>query len=904
MLTGRVSRAGDGWLAGHRIQGRVLVPGAALVEMALRAGDEAGCPVLEDLALEAPLELPESGGVQVQVIVDPPEGEGTARTVAVHARPDDDPDGPFTRHATGRVTATASEDTTVEAWQGAWPPADATAVDLADAYDRLAERGYDYGAGFQGLTALWQDGSTRYAEVVLSKEHTGDHGPDAFGLHPALLDAALHTLLIDSSDGVDNADDGIRVPFAWSKVVLHATAATHLRVQAVAVGPDTVEITLFDAEGGPVAEVGELTMRTLAAAPQPTADLYTVRWTPRELPADVPDATGWATLGPVAPVPDSAVRHHPHLADLLATDDPPTAVVYAPAPGGEPTPTAAHRAVQDLLTLLQQYLDEPRLADTPLVVLTRHAHTAEPDPVHAALWGLARTAQAEHPGRIHLVDTDDHPDTRTHLPHALAHTLTTDTPQLTLHHGTPHTPHLTHLPSEGDDTGQALGRRNGTVLITGGAGALGGLVARYLAATHGVRHLLLAGRRGIDTPGAPELREQLREAGAQATFARCDLTDRDAVARMLAEIPDDRPLTAVVHAAGVVADATIASLTPEALREVLAPKVDAATHLDELTRDLDLDAFVLFSSVAGVLGTPGQGNYAAANAWLDGLAARRRARGQAGQALAWGLWGDVGGTGGMGAALGDAELARWHRSGIAPLTPELGLASLDAALRTRTPNVIPVRMDLPALRAQAEAGDVPYLLRDFAPRRRARRVAAGTATGTTALAARLAGLDAEAQDAELVGLVRTQAALVLGYDDAAAIDADQDFKALGFDSLTAVELRNRVNAAAGVRLAPTVVFNYPTPAGLARHLRDEVLGAVTAATATTVTAAAVDAEDPVVVVGMACRYPGGVSSPGELWDLVWSGGEGVSEFPTDRGWSADLFDADPGVSGKSYARHG
>ncbi|WP_234380637.1 type I polyketide synthase [Streptomyces sp. CMB-StM0423] len=896
VLTGRISRARDGWLTGHRIQGRVLVPGAALVEMALRAGDEAGCPVLEDLTLEAPLELPETGGVQIQVTVDPAEDRGSARTVTVHARPDDDPDRPFTRHATGRLTPVI-DDAAGEPWQGAWPPAGVEGADLAGAYDRLAELGYDYGSGFQGLTALWQDGSTRYAEVVLPEEHSGEHGPDSFGLHPALLDAALHTLLVDSGD---SPDAGIRVPFSWSKVALHATAATHLRVKAATVGPDTVELTLFDAEGGPVAEIGELTLRTLAAEPQATADLYTLRWTPQQLPAAATDLTGWATLGPAAPVPDTAARHHPDLTALLAADQQPTAVVYAPGPG-DATPAAAHLAVHDLLTLLQHYLAEPRLTDTPLVLLTRHAHTAEPDPVHAALWGLARTAQGEQPDRIHLLDTDDHPDTRTHLPSALAHALTT--PQLALHVGTPHTPHLTHLPPPGD-AGQALGRRNGTVLITGGAGALGGLVARHLVATHGVRHLLLAGRRGIDTPGASELQEELRAAGAEATFARCDLTDRDAVARMLAGLPGDRPLTAVIHAAGVVADATIASLTPEALRDVLAPKIDAATHLDELTRDLDLDAFVLFSSIAGVLGTPGQGNYAAANAWLDALAARRRAQGLAGQALAWGLWGDVGGNGGMGAALGEAELARWHRSGIAPLTPELGLASFDAALRTRTPNVIPVRMDLPALRAQAEVGEVPYLLRDFAPRRRARRVAAaGTAAGTSALAARLAGLDAEAQDAELVGLVRTQAALVLGYDDAAAVDAEQDFKALGFDSLTAVELRNRVNAAAGVRLAPTVVFNYPTPAGLARHLRDEVLGAVTASAATA-PVTAVNADDPVVVVGMACRYPGGVTSPAELWDMVWSGGEGISEFPADRGWGADLFDADPGKSGKSYARHG
>ncbi|MGW0338113.1 type I polyketide synthase, partial [Streptomyces sp. NPDC003011] len=495
------------------------------------------------------------------------------------------------------------------------------------------------------------------------------------------------------------------------------------------------------------------------------------------------------------------------------------------------------------------------------------------------------------------------------LPHTLTHALTTHTPQLTLHHGTPHTPHLTHLHQPDEPTASLNWREDGTVLITGGAGALGSLVARHLVAKHGVRHLLLTGRRGGDTPGAQELRERLEELGAEVTFARCDVADRDAVARLLASVPEDRPLTAVLHAAGVLADATITSLTLEAVDAVLMPKADAAAHLDELTRDVDLDAFVLFSSVAGLLGTPGQGNYAAANSCLDALAARRRAQGLPGQALAWGLWGDTGDTGdtgGMGAALGDTDLARWARTGIAPLTPELGLAALDAALRTRMPNIVPARIDRPALRAQAGTGEVPFLLRDFVARPARRTAASGTASGmSSAVAARLTGLDEPAQHAELLGLVRAEAARVLGHDSAAGIDPDQDFKALGFDSLTAVELRNRVNSAAGIRLAPTVVFNHPTPAGLARHLRDELLGDAAAdAEPPSASVAVTDGDDPVVVVGMGCRYPGGVVSPEGLWDLVWSGGEGISEFPVDRGWPEDLFDGDPGRSGKSYARHG
>ncbi|MFJ4689684.1 type I polyketide synthase, partial [Streptomyces sp. NPDC088789] len=909
VLTGRVARSTHGWLTGHEIRDRVLLPGAALVEMALRAGDESGCPVLEEFTLEAPLKLPESGGLQLQLTVEPPEADGSAlRAVAVHARPDDDPTRPFSRCATGRLAP--QEEPSGGDWQGAWPPAGAQPVDLVGAYEELAGRGYTYGSGFQGLTGVWRVGPVRYAEVTLPDEHTGSHGPDAFGLHPALLDAALHTLLVDS----DNTD--VRVPFAWTRVRLYATGATHLRVKAVPTGPDSVEITLYDGEGRLVAEVGEMSLRTLTA--EADADhLYTLRWTPQPLPARTVDPSGWAVLG--APHLLADARHYRDLSTLV--DDSghePEAVLYAP-PRGVPVGEAVHA----LLALLQQYLSEPRLADVPLTVLTRHAHALDPgdpvDPAHAALWGLTRTAQTENPDRIHLLDTDDDP---THL----ARALTTATPQLALRDTTLHTPHLArlHLPEEPDTAGPL--RQDGTVLITGGAGALGSLVARHLVATHGVRHLLLTGRRGSDTPGVSELRAELRRLGAQVDFVRCDVSDRQALAEVLASVPEDRPLTAVVHTAGVLADATLAALTPEAVDAVLAPKVNGAMHLDELTRDLDLDAFVLFSSVAGLLGTPGQANYAAANAALDALAAQRNARGLPGQSLAWGLWGDVNstvgtdrsegtpgtdgkgdsvGAGGMGATLRDTDLARWSRTGIAPLTPALGLASIDAALRTRTPHLVPVRLDLPALRTWSGGGEIPFLLRNFATRPARRTAAGATPAGASTLTARLSGLEESTIQAELLGLVRAEAARVLGHSSAGTIDPEQDFKALGFDSLTAVELRNQVNAAAGIRLAPTVVFNHPTPTALARHLRDELLGAATA-TAHPVAAApsATEVDDPIVVVGTACRYPGGVASPEDLWHLVRSAGEGISEFPQDRGWDVDLFDEDPGRSGKSYTRHG
>ncbi|MEO3845056.1 SDR family NAD(P)-dependent oxidoreductase, partial [Streptomyces sp. B22F1] len=834
---------------------------------------------------------------------------------------------------------------------------------------------------------------------------------------------------------------------------------------------------------------------------------------------------------------------------------------------GAPTPAAAHQAVHDLLTLLQQYLAEPRLTDTPLVLLTRHAHAlpTDPDPAtdpaHTALWGLARSAQAEHPGRIHLVDTDDRPDTRTHLPHALAHALTHT--QLALHHGTAHTPLLTHLrddppltppadagawrldtatpgtieslrllpapeasaplapgtvrvsvraaglnfrdvlmalgmyPGEqimgsegagvvtevgpgvtdlapGDrvlgllphsfgpvavadrrmlapmpegwtfaqaaavpvvfltayyglrDLGRLakgdavlvhaatggvgmaavqlarhwgadvyataspskqgllrelglpeeriassrdldfverfrrasggagmnvvlnslarefvdaslellpaggrfveMGKTDiraaadvaerhpgvayrafdlmeagpdriremlaeivtllesdvlaplplrtwdvrrapeayrfmsqarhvgkivltvpvppdpaGTVLVTGGTGALGAQVARHLATVHGVRHLLLTSRRGMDAPGAAALRAELAALGAEATVAACDVSRREDVVRLLAGVPAEHPLTAVVHAAGVTADGTVETLDAAAVDRVLAPKVDAVAHLDELTRGLDLAGFVLFSSIAGTLGTAGQGNYAAANAWLDGLAQRRQAQGRPAVSLAWGYWAEESELSGH---LSDADVARLSRTGILPLATAEGLALLDEAVALGDAAVVPARLS-----TRAEEGvAVPAVLRQVV--RPARRTAAADdSPAAGGSRAQLTELPAAERSEALVRLVRTHAAAVLGHGSANSVPRDAAFKTIGFDSLAAVELRNRLNAATGLRLPATAVFDNPTAEALAALVDGELPGAPA-------TAAPADA---------------GAGSLGELEDMLAAG---------------------------------
>ncbi|MGW7825271.1 SDR family NAD(P)-dependent oxidoreductase, partial [Streptomyces puniciscabiei] len=391
---------------------------------------------------------------------------------------------------------------------------------------------------------------------------------------------------------------------------------------------------------------------------------------------------------------------------------------------------------------------------------------------------------------------------------------------------------------------------DGTVLITGGTGGLGSLLARHLVTRHGVRHLLLAGRRGPDAPGARGLRAELTEHGAQVEVVACDLTAPGAVRDLLGAVPDEHPLTAVVHTAGVLDDGVLDALTSDRLDTVLRPKADVAWQLHEQTRDLDLAAFVLYSSTAGLMGSPGQANYAAANAFLDALAEHRRAHGLTALSLRWPGWAQD--VGGMTADLTERDLRRTSALGLPPLTAEQGLALFDAALATDAAALAP----LPFGGAPLPPGvAVPALLRGLV--RPGRRSAGGGTVTRGALVDRLAALPADERRRYLVELVRAEAAGVLGHDTGEAVDADHEFRRLGVDSLTAIELRNRLAGATGLQLPTTLVFDYPTPRRLAVHLLGELVeeGVVGASRIAEPAARPAQAE-PLAIVGMACRYPG------------------------------------------------
>ncbi|MEU2396335.1 type I polyketide synthase, partial [Streptomyces sp. NPDC007369] len=877
LLTGRLSAATHPWLADHTVMGSVLLPGTAFVELALRAGEQIGCDLVDDLTLAAPLVLPEEGGVELQIAVAAPDESGR-RAVVFHSRGDAaEDDEPWTRNATAVLAEGAAESPAFDL--SAWPPAGAKPVPVAGLYDLLADSGFGYGPVFRGLRAAWRQGEDVYAEVGIGAET--QPGAEQFTIHPALLDSVLHAIGLGSL--VEDTGRA-RLPFSWSGVSVYSAGADALRVRLSRAGGDAVRLEIADAAGAPVASVDSLALR--AFSPEQLArsgdghrdSLFRVEWV--DASAGDGPFDDWLVLGENAQV----------FADLAGLgvaaaeggEIPAALVVPCTEPAGEDTAAAVHAATGRALGLVKEWLADERFTDARLVFLTRGAVAAVPgdgvpDLVQAGVWGLVRSAQSENPGRFVLVDLDADADGDGDVAARLSAALASGESETAVRDGAVLVPRLART-TTADDSSPQWGTE-GTVLVTGASGSLGGLLARHLVAEHGVRRLLLVSRRGGAAEGAVELSAELAGLGAEVSWAACDVADRDALAAVLAGIPAERPLTAVVHTAGVLDDGVVGSLTAERLSAVLRPKVDAAWNLHELTRDMDLSAFVLFSSAAGVFGGAGQANYAAGNVFLDSLAAYRRARGLAGTSLAWGLWAEVGG---MGDALDAGDVSRLGRGGVGAIGAAEGVALFDAACAAGQALLVPAKLDLAALRAQAGGGLLPPLLSGLVrmPARRAR----GGSAATSVFVRQLAALAPGEQPGAVLELVRGQVAAVLGFAGLEAVDPARSFSEVGFDSLTAVELRNRLGAATGVRLPATLVFDYPTPAVLAEYLFAELLGSREAAAAAAPVLTAVHDDEPIAIVAMSCRFPGDVRSPEDLWQLVLEGRDAISDMPDDRGW--------------------
>ena len=752
LLTGRLSLATHPWLADNQIGDSVLVPGAALLELALRAAEEVGAQSIGELKLELPLAFSEDGSAAVQVSVSGPDEDGR-REVAIHSRPEAE-EAAWVRNASGTLH---EQPLPTPEPLGAWPP----------------------------------KGDHRHAEISLPAEQA--HEAHRFAIHPALLGSALQAV------GLAEQDSGeIELLSTCEGIALHGTGPSALRL-LLTPKEEGQSLSAYDQAGAPLLSIALLTTRPLdpkeLGSAQRHRSLHKVSW--QEIAKPTTEATEQEVLE-IAPVKGDV-------------------------------PEAAQKAAEQALAQLQAWIAEEANEGKRLTLLTHNAIATKegeaPDLTTAAVWGLVRSAISEHPGRFAVIDTDRSEASKQAMPQALA--LGATEPQLVLRDGEALAPRLAKLRAgDQEPTTEPLDPQS-TVLITGGLSGLGALVARHLTTTNQAKHLLLLSRRGIKATGAKELKAELKELGAEVRVAACDVTDKAALKKLIAQIPKEHPLGAVIHSAGAIDDGVLDSMDPERLKGTMAPKASAAWHLHELTKQAELSQFVLFSSAAGLLGGAAQANYAAANVFLDALAALRHSEGLPATALAWGMWDQKSGLAGAGAEelLADEELRERianqvrGRLGFARMSPEQGLGLFDAARRQDEALLVPVSFDPAALRDRAQAGTLAPILSGLTRARTARE-----AQGES-LAQRLLDVPEAEGEALVLDLVRAHVAVVLGHVSAAEVEPERAFQEMGFDSLAAVELRNRLNAVSGLTLSATAVFDYPSPAALAQHLLSEVGGA-------------------------------------------------------------------------------
>ncbi|MFE3027545.1 SDR family NAD(P)-dependent oxidoreductase, partial [Nocardia tengchongensis] len=876
----RISASAPNWVGDHSLAARPLLPGTAFAEILWFIGAQLDCHVLEELTLEAPVFFNEGSDTEIQVVVEPESAAGSY-AFEIYSRVVDQGEEPWLRNATGVLAGGGSEPA---GYGGPWPPA-GDEVDVDALYDELSTRGYEYGPKFRNVKRAWRTRHEAWAEVELG----GETESEGYLLHPALFDAGLHVFALLGRE----AGDMPRIPFSWRGVSLYAIGSTQLRVRLELRGGDEIGLTGFDRQGQPIVQAEAIRLREVDTSEAPVASahrsLYHVEWEP--MPAVIGTASvDWAPLeeisGSTTVVPRFVVARTP-----------------ARRPGA-PDAAAARVATRDTFVMLRDWIADERMSRSVLLVVTSNAVATGADAetidlAQSPIWGMIRSIQTEEPGRIAVVDVDGDRGVLTpELLRSIASAIESDAEyQFAVRDSRLLTPRLRRTPRP-DMPAAAPWKANGTVLVTGGSGLLGRLIAEHLVRAHGVRSLVLCSRSGPHAEGASEFSDGLAALGARVDTVACDVSNRDELAAVLDAIPSEFPLTGVVHSAVVLRDGVLASVTETDIDAVFAPKIDAAVHLDELTRELNLSAFVLFSSAAATLGTAGQSVYAAANAYLDALAHDRRRRGLPAQALAWGFWSERGAS---TTHLDDGDLRRLARMGIAGMTNAQGLALFDAALGLPQPAVAPTVINVPILRRLARTDGVPGMLRGLVGRA-LRTVTEPVAEG---LAGRLAELSPAEGLAMITEMARSQVAAVLGYADPAAVDPGRAFSDMGFDSLTAVDLRNRLSRAAGRTVPATVVFDHPSLEALSRFLFGELSGTETTHMRTAPSVARAAEEDEIAIVSMACRLPGRVSSPDELWELLSAGRDVIGTLPADRGWNLDeLIDPAGERPGTTYASGG
>ncbi len=858
LFTGRLSIETHPWLKDHAVMGTILMPGTGLVELALAAGQHVGSETVEELTLTSPLLIPEDGATHVQVTLSGLDAE-EGRKVEIYSRVrresgDEVASENWTLHAAGvlrTADAGGAPEVPPHGLEGKWPPAGAQELDGEYFYDRLAEVGYDYGPSFQALRRTFASETELFAEVELDEEHAME--AQRFCIHPALSDASLHAAALASAG--DDKAMAVGVPFAFSGVRLFGRGAGALRVCLYTDAEDAEKLGVFavDEQGEPVFSIRSLHVRAIdqsqLSMPGASArdSLYEIEWTEVAAPAADGPPAHVVAIGSKGELRDvnlelesyegvaeleGAIEQGARVPDVVLVS---AAAILARAHGEETSAhdeasvrvddedlglaETIHGGTQSMLELLCGWVLSERLAKAKLLLVTEHALAVSaeeaPNLAQATLVGLVGSARSEHPDRFALIDLGEGEALDEAQLRAIL--VAQGEPELAVRGGALHARRLARLGGGEDDPAKSFDPA-GTILITGGTGGLGALVARHLVTAHGAEKLLLVSRRGQDADGAQELRDALVELGCEVRIVACDVSDRAQLKDVIDSIPEEHPLTAVIHAAGAYDAGAIDSMDAERLARVLTPKIDGAINLHELTKQTELREFVLFSSVSGTLGSARLGAYAAANAFLDALAAHRRAQSLPGLALAFGIWDRATGFTDM---LSDSDragiVARVRRSeGLIALSDEQGLTSFDIARTVERSTVVPVRLDMGVLRAQAKTGMLPAVLRGLvrAPVRQASDVGGS-------LARKLAGAAEPEWEEIVLGMVSGHVAGVLGYTSSQTVDPQRNFKELGFDSLAAVDFRNRLNHTTGLNLQPTLVFDHPTTEAVAKLILEK-----------------------------------------------------------------------------------
>lgn len=828
IFAGRMGPSNELWMLDHAIDGVAINAGATTAELILSAGSTMGLGRLDSLILLENLPLFPESETDIQLRIGALDDDGSAKVDVYFRAPahqsdpqTDHASNEWSRHATARLLPSEAASSY---WLefAHWPPHQAEALEHHSLYAKLEEAGVHLGPAFQLITSAWRKGEDVYVEAELPASDGS-----AFRIHPALLDAGLQASLLQSLPA-----EGARQLFSISGLQIYQDNVRSIRACVrLKSGNGQTEtqsehsVRIADHSGAPVAQIASIVLRSADPSARKVRrhPVYRMEWT--ELFPSVgqhgpalcwitPEVGQWRKAAPEGEVV-------PTMAEALAAVS--ARSLAGAALLSQPKKLRnAHDALEVTLSVVaavQAWLADPVTQKLPLIVVTQNAIDANKtgasiNLAQSPLWGLLRCVQWEHPNRIVLLDVDTHENLNSALPFAWAAVQEGEV-QLAIRKG-----HLLaarlgkhsllpHISSTDGPEPAVSGI--GTALITG-AGSLGALVARHLVQTRQYERIVLASRRGPDAPGLTQMMRTLPISDIEVRIEKCDVSDRAELERLIDGISGDKPLKAILHTAGISDPLPIEELTPDAISHIMRPKVDAAWALHELTKNRQLDSFILFSSAVGAIGLKDQSHYGAANSFLDALATYRHSLGLPATSLSWGMW-DYNTE--MGDQLGAERLATVIAAGYRMISPDYGLAVIDAALKPQDEvcqsQLIPARFDLRRLEARSPSALLAKLSEGSSPRR----------SGHDFMA-HYRSADESSRPAVLMKTVTELACKVLRNPDPSSITENTEFRSLGFDSLTSIEIVAELSTAMGLSLPVTAVFDHPTPRLLVAFLQEQL----------------------------------------------------------------------------------